>query len=231
MSLINKVVYRHVTSDTNKVFYVGIGTKSRPFTKSKRSAYWQNITKKHGYRIEIIAEDLLFEDAVELEEFLISIYGRLDIKTGCLCNLTDGGEGTTNVTQEAREKISASRKGVRNLPIDYKATQETCKKISDARKGKTSTFKGKFHTEKNKALIREKRKLQTFNKETLLKKSEAVKGGKNPFSRKAINIETNEIFDTIKEAADSISIARTYLSSMLSGKLKNTTKILYYEHN
>jgi hypothetical protein len=229
MSLLDKVVYRHITLDTNKVFYIGMGTETRPFTKVKRSTYWKNIVKKHGYRVEILAKNLLFEDAIELEEFLISLYGRLDIKTGCLCNMTDGGEGTKNVSPEVRKKISEYQIKYPSAKKGIIFSEEHKKNISESKKGKESVFKGKKHSEKSKELIKEKRKLQIFTKETRIKKSNSVSGAKNPFAKKVINIETNEIFYTVKEAAKSINIARTYLSSMLSGKNKNTTKIIYYE--
>jgi hypothetical protein len=222
----DKCVYRHITKDNNTVFYVGMGNNSRPYTKTKRSSYWKKIVDKHGYYVEVLAENLSFEDAIELEIFLISLYGRKDNKTGVLCNLTDGGEGTKNVTESVRKKISKSRKGVRNLPLDYVRNKEHCEKLSLAKKGKESTFKGKKHSEYSKAIIKEKRALQIFTKETLIKKSNAVKGGKNPAAVKVINIETKQIFNTMKEAAKSANISDNYLRMLFNGKYKNKTNLI-----
>jgi len=221
----DKCVYRHITKDNNTVFYVGMGNNSRPYTKTKRSSYWKNIVDKHGYYVEVLAENLSFEDAIELEVFLISLYGRKDNKTGVLCNLTDGGEGTKNVTESVRKKISERRKGVRNVPLDYVITKEHREKISLAKKGKESTFKGKKHSEYSKAIIKEKRALQIFTKETLIKKSNAVKGSKNPSAIKVIDTEKNIIYDTMKIAAEENNIKYTSLSAMLNGYCKNKTNL------
>ena len=90
------VVYRHRTLDTNEVFYVGIGSIKRPYKKYGRNNFWKNIVNKHGYYVEIIQENLDWDSACELEEFLIKLYGRKDLGTGCLVNMTNGGDGLKN---------------------------------------------------------------------------------------------------------------------------------------
>ena len=230
MSLLDKVVYRHRRNDNYTVFYVGIGSPQRPYVKNKRSIFWKNIVKKYGYTIEILAENISIEDAQDLEKLLIQEYGRLDLETGTLCNLTDGGEGTCNVTPEVRKKISERRKGVSVFPVGYKMSKDHCLSISLAKKGITSTFKGKKHTEEAKAIIKEKRAKQVFSAETLVKKSNAVKGAKNPFAKKILDTENNIIYDTMKAAADSLDIKYTTLSAMLNGYCKNKTNFIKLEN-
>ncbi len=123
------IVYIHKRNDTNKVFYVGIGkSKYRATEKRGRSEYWKRIVNKHGREVEIIAKDLSWEDACKLEIFLISQYGRLDLKTGNLVNMTDGGEGVVNLSKESRMKISKSQIGV-------KLSKEHCEAISKGKIG------------------------------------------------------------------------------------------------
>jgi hypothetical protein len=108
------IVYRHRRNDTNEIFYIGIGkTIKRASSKRNRNIYWNRIVNKYSYSIEIIANELTYEDACELEVFLISEYGRKDLGTGLLVNMTDGGEGIKGFkhSEEFKEKMKTSNNG------------------------------------------------------------------------------------------------------------------------
>lgn len=110
------VVYRHRRLDNNSIFYIGIGLKKeRAYQIRSRNEYWKNIVNKTDYNVEILFDNIDYEDAKELEIFLIKIYGRKDLGLGLLCNNTDGGDGNTNMSDETRKKISKSLKG-RKIP-------------------------------------------------------------------------------------------------------------------
>jgi hypothetical protein len=99
------IVYTHTRLDNNKVFYVGIGgSKNRAYCKRNRNKHWYHVVNKHGYKVNVTHEDICYEEALSIEKYLISFYGRLDLKEGTLVNMTDGGEGTINVSKEATEK-------------------------------------------------------------------------------------------------------------------------------
>ncbi len=119
-------VYRHIRLDTNVPFYIGVGIDANYFrayqkTKSKRSAYWLNIIKKTAYTVDILIDDISVEISLEKEKEFISLYGRADLGTGSLVNLTDGGEnppihtGDSNPMKkpENRAKISALMTGIK----------------------------------------------------------------------------------------------------------------------
>lgn len=111
----NKVVYRHRRLDTNEIFYVGIGkTKKRAYSKHQRNPHWYNIVNKTDYSVEIIAEVDTWELACELEQLLIQEYGRKDLGLGSLVNMTDGGDGAVNLSQESIEKIREDKLGNKN---------------------------------------------------------------------------------------------------------------------
>lgn len=150
-------VYRHRRLDTNEIFYVGKGTKSksksfysyktefnRAFIKNNRSKWWQNITKKTEYVVEILFDNLSESEASELEIFLISEYKRIDCCGGILVNMTDGGDGLSGYkfTAEQKNKMSESQKG-------KIVTEETKNKISKSSKGKTLTEKHKENLSKS----------------------------------------------------------------------------------
>ncbi len=102
----NNVVYLHKRKDNGEVFYVGIGKKSRPYSKSKRNKFWRAVAKKYGWYVEIIYENLFWDEACKKEIEMIKQYGRRDLGEGILTNMTDGGEGNQNIiyTPEWREK-------------------------------------------------------------------------------------------------------------------------------
>jgi hypothetical protein len=127
-------VYRHLRKDTAEVFYIGIGSDTkykRANEISARTKYWKHVANKVGRVVEIIEDDLTWEEACEREKYWIKFYGRKDLKEGNLVNMTDGGDGTLghHHSDEAKHKISVASKG-------RFVSEETRKKLSDANKGK-----------------------------------------------------------------------------------------------
>jgi len=110
------VVYRHIRLDKNTPFYIGIGKDiSRPYNKKDRSNFWKSIIGKTEYAVEILFEYLTKDQAIEKEIEFIELYGRVDLKTGTLCNMTCGGEGTGKLNEDLefirRKKIIATLTG------------------------------------------------------------------------------------------------------------------------
>ena len=100
----NCYVYLHYTKDTNKLFYVGIGThdliqyhskytRAMQCTVCSRNYLWRRYYLKHGRRVEIYKDNLTEKEAKELEIYLIDKYGRIIDNSGILCNISAGGEG------------------------------------------------------------------------------------------------------------------------------------------
>jgi hypothetical protein len=111
-------VYTHTRLDTNEVFYVGISTQKnfkRAYHLHERSNYWHNIAKKCGLKVSIIFDDLTWEEACIKEKELILKYGRIDLGTGTLVNLTNGGDGNIGgkASEETKVKMSIAKKGVK----------------------------------------------------------------------------------------------------------------------
>lgn len=115
-------VYRHIRLDKNMPFYIGIfKDKNRPYSKKYRNRAWHGVIEKSKYEVEILFENLTKEEAIQKEKEFILLYGRIDNKTGCLYNMTDGGEGANNMvyTKERSKKISETLKG-RKLSVEHK---------------------------------------------------------------------------------------------------------------
>ena len=107
-------VYKHIRKDTNQIFYIGIGKQSkRAYSTTIRNKYWKSIVDKADYIVEIIKDGISWEEAIQLEIDLIAEYGRKDLGTGILSNMTDGGEGNNNqlCSIETRIKMGNTRRG------------------------------------------------------------------------------------------------------------------------
>jgi hypothetical protein len=110
-------LYRHIRIDKNEPFYIGIGsdmTNKRANERARRSELWKKIVAKSEYEIEILFDDITYEEAKLKEIEFIKLYGRIDLCNGTLANLTNGGDGTINPSQETRDKISKINKGRKN---------------------------------------------------------------------------------------------------------------------
>jgi hypothetical protein len=126
-------VYRHIRIDKNEPFYIGIGkddTYKRAYqsSKTKRSDFWHNIASK-GYEVEILMDNLTWEQACEKEKEFISIYGRKDLGQGSLVNLTNGGDGAIEISKESIESIRKKLTGLKQSEYTKNKRKETLKKV------------------------------------------------------------------------------------------------------
>jgi hypothetical protein len=69
------VLYRHIRLDKDQPFYIGIGhTVDRAYSLGARSKYWKHITNTTNYEVEILFEDLTWEEAQNKEkEFILFV--------------------------------------------------------------------------------------------------------------------------------------------------------------
>ena len=98
-------VYAYLREDTTP-YYIGKGSGSRAY-KNQR-----DIPKpRDNSRIQMIETNLTEPQAFELEKALIQKYGRKDLDTGILRNMTDGGDGASGKvwTNSARAAVSAAK--------------------------------------------------------------------------------------------------------------------------
>jgi hypothetical protein len=117
-------VYELVDSKSNMPFYVGFAKNpGRPLRHLKEHNRWRTgrkIKNANYYKLRRIGElvnlgydfqyRFIFEsnnedDAYKMETKMILYYGRIDIGTGILTNMTNSGRGLINPSEEVREKI------------------------------------------------------------------------------------------------------------------------------
>jgi len=206
------IVYRHLRNDTNNVFYVGIGkSKYRASANTGRSDYWKKIVNKYGREVEIIAENLSWEDACELEMLLISEYGRLDLNTGDLVNMTNGGEGMCNPSKETRAKLSKARMGNTNT-LGFKHSDSTKKKVSEAGMGRKVSAETRDRISKSRNGI-------VFSEEHISNISKANKGRISPMKGKKLTDESKMKMSKAKKGVELSDKHKENISKSLKGRV------------
>lgn len=238
------VVYKH-TSPSGGV-YIGI-TSQDPERRWRRdgSGYRQNLhfynaIKKYGwdsFKHEILFRGLTLEEALKIEKDLIQKYQ--SYKYGYNSSL--GGD-YGGYTDEVKEKI---KKSVSDLWKDEEYRQH----MSEAHKGQ-STGKGYRHSERAKALMSEaaknrwkdeeyrqrmiakfkerptdgysERAKKLFADPVMKAKIEAHLYGNHYRAKKVICVETGEIFESVKAAAESVGGSRESIGRVCRGLAKKS---------
>jgi len=82
-------VYRHIRLDKNEPFYIGIGsdiTYKRANEKARRNNIWKKIVAKSDYEIEILFDDITYDEAKLKEIEFINLYDET-VKTHIFLNM------------------------------------------------------------------------------------------------------------------------------------------------
>ena len=124
-------------------YYIGKGKGKRMKDRHSGSI----AVPKDPKRILILKRNLTEEEAFKHECYLIFVFGRKDLGTGILRNMTNGGDGTSGrvCSEETKQKSSLSNRGkVRAKSVG--------RNISKAKKGKPgrklSEEEKKLHSER-----------------------------------------------------------------------------------
>jgi hypothetical protein len=173
------LVYGLQEADSTLPFYIGWSgddKRSRPLTHIREAHNSPtHRTNRHKCNtilaaekrsVEILVIEFLrtdsFEDSVQTEKDLIHKYGRRDLGTGCLTNMTDGGDGYRGWSEAARAETSKRFKG--------KTYEELygIEKAKELREQKSKFFKGvpkpKSQREKIGIANRKRRGYPAWNK-------------------------------------------------------------------
>lgn len=236
-------VYRHIRLDKNEPFYIGIGsdeTYYRANKKSQRNIHWKRVVAKTDYEIEIIFDDLTWEQACEKEKEFIKLYGRNNYG-GILANITEGGDGTLGhiLTKESKEKLSnsikewhktyvVSKEEKERRSIQFKElnkNKEFVEKRTNAlrnsdklkqsyisKKGKLSGYK---HNEKSKELISLSKIGKKMPKEFIEAKSKKV-------VQLDLNDKVLKIWSSAKEVQRETGLSQGNISRCCNGKYKQS---------
>jgi hypothetical protein len=171
-------------------YYIGYGKGQRAFNKHRIPV------PKDKTKIVFLHENLSEDQAKELEIQEISRYGRKDLGTGILTNLTNGGEGVSGMihSEETRNVMSEKKSGENNHFYGKTHSEETKKKMSIAKKGKPGpgNHRGKKHSEESKRKISDKLKSKPEEiKQAFARSAIGTKWFHNPITLEQIRIHPN----------------------------------------
>jgi hypothetical protein len=215
-------VYRHIRLDKNEPFYIGIGSDTegkykRAKSKRDRNNHWHNIIACTNYKVQIMLDELTWGEACEKEIELIAFYGRRDLNLGTLVNMTDGGEGLPNPSEESKIKMSKSQKKLYENGY-VNPMKGVC--------GEKSAWYGRKHSKETKDKLSAK-KMGVNN---------PMYGKKTNTAKKVIDINTNVIYDSAYDAYKYLykdTMNYNYFRSKLNNNSEfiNDTSLRYIDNN
>ena len=186
-------VYAYLRKDGTP-YYIGKG-------KGRR------ITAAHNVSVPTNKSDIVFLErnlteigALALERRMIAWYGRKDLGTGILRNLTDGGEGASGAIRSNKHKQI-----LREIKLGKSRSDETIEKIkinTPRLTGEKNGMYGKKHSQGTLDKIRQKATGKKYSSETNAKKGNSL--DKNGRAKSVMT--PNGMFTTITEASQKLNV-------------------------
>lgn len=185
-------LYRHIRLDTNKPFYIGIGSDikgryTRAYQKNNRNVDWYSIIKQTSYKVEIMLDGLPLNQLYESEKFFINYYGRVQ-DGGLLVNKSLGGKfGKLGTKDSIETRLKKS------LAAQQPKTECWKKSQSISRKGKP---RGKLSWLEN-------------NKERSDKISKALRGNTNREKKPILQLDiNNNLINEYNSITEALSLTK-----------------------
>lgn len=165
--------YQYYDPIKREPFYIGKGKGLRAYNLRQRSIHFKNRIehiKAQGATAEVhfLCKDVDEELAFLCEAEAIDLYGRRDLGKGPLLNYTDGGDGHSNPSAEARNKMRMTHLG-KQKSAEHRA------KLKNCRNGEPSWNKGIPMSEESKAKMAFTKTGKPFSEEHCKKLSEVGK--------------------------------------------------------
>lgn len=201
-------VYTYTRLDKNEIFYVGIGSDSkykRAKNLSLRTDYFKKIINKSEYKLDIVFDDLTWEEACLREIELIALYGRKDLGIGTLINFTDGGEGRKGSQNRITPTYQIDLEG--NIIKEWINIETICNELNIHRQSLYAVLNGKVWTCRDFIWVYKEKYNKTYVQEIVFKinkNKERVKNGLRKSGKiYQYDLDNNFIneFSSIKEAS------------------------------
>ena len=196
------IIYK-ITNKKNKKVYIGQTVRNLDERIKEHLRHQTTYLDKHfnnrnikDFDIIVIDYAKTIEELNDKEEYWVNFYDCLIPKGYNMCN---GGGNTIGFhhKEESKNKMSKSK---RSMYI-----------------GENNPFYNKTHSDEQKEKWSKERKgLAHLTDEQIIKLRESH------FTRKVLNVDTGEMFDSIKEAAERYGLKATHITRVCKGKRKTT---------
>lgn len=177
-----RFVYCYLRAKTSKngkagtPYYVGVASSAaRP-----RASHVCSVPPiGQRQRIRVLRSGLTWEGACEWEKFYIKHFGRIDLGTGILQNLTEGGDGVKGHGPATLEKMRMAHIG-KPLTAEHSENRRQAhlalnRRCSESHKAKVSaSLKGHSFAEESKKKISDTKKMQHAQKLQELAEQEGI---------------------------------------------------------
>lgn len=193
-------VYAHTKPDST-VFYIGKGTRGRAWSTHGRNTRWQRTVAKHGYAVQLLADGLTQEQALEEEAQIIAHFKQF----GQLVNILDRGDISPTCNPEVAAKVSIAA-----------SVWQRGRKLSDEHRKNVSLnnpWRGKKRPE-HAAMMREKGFL-SGDKNPFFGQGHRQLGAANPIAKAVIGVHAahgEKKWETLKAAADELGVTLQAIS-------------------
>ena len=182
-------------------YYIGKGTGNRIYSTNR-------IIKppKDKSRIIYLKQNLTEKEAFKHEIYMIGVFGRKDLGTGILVNMTNGGEGASGwvPSEETRKRIGAANKKSlkgKKIPEEVKQKQSNTWK----EKLKNNPRPMSYYTENIKKMAERNR----TDKEKHKRHGEIMKG-RPSINRKPVLYNGN-VYTSMTETMEKTGLSRYYI--------------------
>ena len=171
----NFYVYVYLRKSDLTPYYIGKGKGRRAWRADHNVKVPTDLV-----RIKIIAHNLYEHEALLLEKKLIALYGRKDLNSGILRNMTDGGDGVTGYwTDDRKAEFSSSRRGDKNPMYGKVGTGRSGEKNHNYGKlGKDNPLFGRQRPEHSALMTGELNPMKRLEMREMM--SERMTGKNNP---------------------------------------------------
>lgn len=240
-------VYEHWRPDKGVCFYVGKGKGRRAWIKRRGNNHYCAVVQKLArlglsVEIKIIQSGLTETEAFDIEKARITFWGR-----DALTNKTAGGDGVSNPSEDARQKISKALMGNKHSLGVIRSAEERAA-ISQRLRGRKQEFlvarnKSEEHRQKVSASLKgrpghlksdeEKAKIGAFwrgrkkSPETIAKMAAGIKLAweRKPLiaSKAVICLDDGRLFPSVKEASEHYGVNKGTIYQLCVGDPRRKT--------